>query len=272
MNEQMLLASSAILGRAKELGASLAGFASVDGLKAAPSFTFAPKMPNAGEYLETWGNDLDLKPGETAWPEHAKTILVIGVAHPEDKPEMDWWLGLKNPPGNRILINLVKNLCAWIEKNQGIKTFHLPYRVEKGGTYLKDAAVLAGLGCIGKNNLLVTPEFGPRIRLRALTLDLELPSTGPGNFDPCLQCEQFCRSACPQKAFGNKFYARDEYDQDILPGRDGRFWRPTCQVQMDLDEIALGNRPVDGVDSSLPTLKYCRNCELACPVGKKKAS
>ena len=263
-----LKASSAILTRAKQLGASLAGFASVADLKTAPSFTFAPKMPNANDYLEAWGNDLGLEPGKTAWPEHAKTILVMGVAHPEDKPEMDWWLGLKNPLGNRILIDLAKTLCVWIEERFGIKTVHLPYRVEKGGTYLKDAAVLAGLGCIGKNNLLVTPQLGPRIRLRALALDVVLPPTGPGNFDPCALCEQFCRNACPQNAFGNQIYAPEAYGQAALPGRDGSFFRTTCQLQMDIDEIPL-SAPVGGTDADLPTIKYCRHCELACPVGKE---
>lgn len=269
MNDRIgLKASSAILTRAKQLGAFLAGFASVADLKRAPSFTFAPKMPNAGDYLDVWGNDLGLEPGKTAWPENAKTILVMGVAHPEDKPEMDWWLGLKNPPGNRILIDLAKTLCVWIEETFGIKSVHLPYRVEKGGTYLKDAAVLSGLGCIGKNNLLVTPQLGPRIRLRALTLDVVLPSTGPVDFDPCAFCEEFCRNACPQKAFGSQIYAPEAYDQDLLPGRDGSFSRTTCQLQMDIDEIPLG-APGDGAEPALPTIKYCRNCELACPVGKE---
>ncbi len=270
-NHTLAEVSSVILNRAKQLGASLAGFASVANLKTAPSFTFAPKMPNAAEYLETWGNDLGLKPGETAWPNHAKTILVIGVAHPESKPEMDWWVGLKNPPGNRKLIKIVNALGPWINQTYGIDTFHLPYRVEKGGTYLKDAAVLAGLGCIGKNNLLLTPQFGPRVRLRALTLDADLPSTGPRNFDPCTQCEEFCRNACPQKTFGTKIYQEQDYGQDLLPGRDGRFARPVCQLQMDRDEKPLGDEPGEGTgaDSFLPTIKYCRNCELACPVGKK---
>lgn len=260
--------SSAILNRAKELGASLPGFARVADLKTAPSFTFAPKMPNAGEYLKIWGNDLGLEPGETAWPDHGKTILVIALSHPLDQPELDWWVGLKNPPGNRRLIKIVNELGPWMEKSYGIRTFHLPYRVEKGGTYLKDAAVLAGLGCIGKNNLLLTPEFGPRIRLRALTLDIDLPSTGPRDFDPCAQCEEFCRRACPQKAFGTKLYTADEYSQDILPGRDGRFARPVCQVRMDKNERPLRTQQKDGSDPALSTIKYCRNCELACPVGK----
>ena len=78
----------------------------------------------------------------------------------------------------------------------------LPYHVEKGGIFLKDAAMLAGLGIIGANNLLITPQFGPRVRLRALFLDCELAApTGPLNFSPCDGCNQPCWEACPQQAF-----------------------------------------------------------------------
>jgi len=34
-----------------------------------------------------------------------------------------------------------------------------------GDVSLRHAAVAAGLGVVGRNNLLVTPEFGPRVRL-----------------------------------------------------------------------------------------------------------
>ena len=97
---------------------------------------------------------------------------------------MDWWFGLISPPGNTILVQIVKELCEWIPKIFDIEVFHFPYHVEHGGIYLKDAAVMAGLGCIGRNNLLVTPEFGPRIRLRAMALSVPMPSTGPIAFDP----------------------------------------------------------------------------------------
>ena len=48
----------------------------------------------------------------------------------------------------------------------GINALSLPYQIEFGGTFLKDSAVLAGLGVIGKHNLLVTPEFGSDLRLQ----------------------------------------------------------------------------------------------------------
>ena len=263
-----LKASSAIMQKAKELGASLVGIARVDQLRSAPSFTFAPKMPNAGEGIGTRKNDLGLKPGEAAWPENAKSIVVIAVSHPEDEPELDWWFGRSDPPGNKVLAKVCRELCPWIEETFGINTVHLPYHVEKGGTYLKDSAVMAGLGCIGKSNILVTPEYGPRVRLRALTLDADLPSTGPRQFNPCADCNELCRKACPQKAFDSVLYKTQDYGQDILPGRDGTFSRPVCNIQMEVNNDEAKEQTVDGFDKPVKIIKYCRKCELACPVGK----
>ena len=263
-----LTASSAILKKAKELGASLAGIARVEDLRSAPSFTFAPKMPNAGKGIGTRENESGLKPGEAAWPDNARSLIVIAVAHPEDEPEMDWWFGRKDPPGNRILAKVCRELCLWIEERFDIHTVHLPYHVEKGGTYLKDSAVMAGLGCIGKNNILVTPEYGPRVRLRALTVDVDLFPTGPRQFNPCADCAELCRKACPQNVFDQVLYLSEDYDQDILPGRDGSFSRPSCNTQMEVDNDTAKEEAVEGFEAPVKIIKYCRKCELACPVGK----
>jgi len=265
-----LRASAAILKKAKEFGATLAGFASVEDLKHAPSFTFAPQMPDAGKGIgtRTRKSELELKSGEVYWPAEAETVLVIAVDHPDDKPDMDWWFGRIDPPGNRVLAKVIKELCTWISETYGIDTFHLPYHVEKGGIYLKDAAVMAGLGCIGKSNILVTPEYGSRVRLRALTLSESFPSTGPGTFNPCAMCEEICRKACPQNAFGETIYQAKDYNQDILPGRDGNFNRPTCNVQMEKDNNDAVEQDIDGFEQPVKVIKYCRKCEQACPVGK----
>jgi len=260
-------ASSAMLKKAKELGATLAGFALAEDLKAAPSFTFAPQMPGAGQGVGTRENELGLKPGQVAWPEGACSLLIIAIEHPADKPEMDWWFGRVDPPGNRILARVVRELVEWIEATYPIRTVHLPYHVEKGGTYLKDAAVLAGLGCIGKNNILVTPEYGPRVRLRALTLDVAIPSTGPAGFDPCRQCDSPCRRACPQTAFARRLYESKDYGQDRLPGRSGVYSRPACNIQMEADNSDAVEQSVEGFDDPVKVIKYCRGCELSCPVG-----
>jgi epoxyqueuosine reductase len=264
----LLSASSGTLRKARELGATLAGFALVADLKTAPSFTFAPRMPGAGDGIGTQQTELGLKSGEVAWPDGALSMLVIAVEHPAEKPEMDWWFERVDPPGNRVLAGIIKELCEWILATYGIRTFHLPYHIEKGGTYLKDAAVLAGLGCIGRNNILVTPQYGPRVRLRALTLDAVFPSTGPTAFDPCSTCNAPCRSACPQGAFDHRIYDARDFGQTRLPGRSGMFSRPRCNIQMEKDNEQAVEQKVDGFDSPVKVIKYCRACELSCPVGK----
>lgn len=265
---KQLQISSALLQKARELGADKAGFAAIADLKKAPSFIFAPQMPGITKGVGTRDNALGLGPGEVLWPENTRTVMVIAIHHPEEEPELDWWFGRKDPPGNRLLAQVVRGLCEWIPEQFGINVFHFPYHVEKGGTYLKDAAVLAALGVIGRNNILVTPEFGPRVRLRALALDMNLPSTGPLAFDPCSRCGNLCRQACPQGAFESVVYTAEEYGQEILPGRDGKFSRPVCNLQMDKDNDVAVEQVVEGHEAPVKIIKYCRLCELTCPVGK----
>jgi len=52
----------------------------------------------------------------------------------------------------------------------------------------KTAATRAGLGWIGKNGLLITPEFGPRVRLGTVLTDMELPYGKPVEESRCGEC------------------------------------------------------------------------------------
>lgn len=66
-----------------------------------------------------------------------------------------------------------------------------------------DLARLAGLGAPSLLGLLVHPEYGPWIALRAaLLMELEFEAAGPAlNFDPCPQCaSRACIAACPTAA------------------------------------------------------------------------
>ncbi|WP_022664244.1 hypothetical protein [Desulfospira joergensenii] len=267
-NRKLLSASSAILEKAGELGASLAGFAGVEDLRSAPGFTLAPQLPGVDEGVGTRDNTTGMGPGRVQWPENARSVLVIGLEHPKEKPEMDWWFGRISPPGNKLLMGIIRELCRWTLETLEINVFHFPYHIEKGGIYLKDAAVLAGLGCIGRNNLLITPRYGPRVRLRAMALDVPMPSTGPMGFDPCRICDDLCRRACPRKAYEETLYTPEAYGQSILPGRDGTYARPVCGRQMQKNIDSAKEEKADGFDAPVKIIRYCRNCELACPVGR----
>lgn len=177
------------------------------------------------------------------------SLLVLALGHPESQPELDWWDDRPGgSPGNRILEEKGRGLIPWLRKEMGVEGELLPYNPERGGVLLKDAAVLAGLGTIGANNLLITPEYGPRVRLRALLLRENLESTGPIGFSPCEGCDTPCRKACPQAAF-----------------RDGVYNRTRCMKQMKADETnkALSRRQ----ERPVRVIRYCRACETACPIG-----
>lgn len=219
-----------IIAKAKEFGASLAGFATISSLQDSPSH-------------KIYGN-ID-------WPEGAKLVLVLGLFHNPSVPHLDWWDDSPGgTPGNRQLIRISKKLKKFLNNEFDIKAWPLPYHVEKGGIFLKDAAVLAGLGTLGKNNLLITREFGPRVRIRAILLDADLHLTGPTEFNPCKSCHMPCRSACPRDSFKNGFYSK------IL-----------CDTQMKTDEAnRVSIEEAKEKNSPSICVKYCRACELACLV------
>jgi epoxyqueuosine reductase QueG len=64
----------------------------------------------------------------------------------------------------------------------------------------KMIALRAGIGWIGRNNLLVHPEFGSKIRLVTVLTDLPLKTDNPLKKD-CAQCNK-CIEICPVSAIG----------------------------------------------------------------------
>jgi len=233
-----------IIEKAKELGASLAGIATIADLKVSPSYAAYDKKPFYEEYKGV------------EWREEHKSALVWALVHPASEPVLDWW-SMKVPgftPGNRVMRSQSHKLRIWLGEELGIKALSLPYQIEYGGAFLKDAAVLAGLGVIGKNNLLVTPDFGTRVRLRGIFMEADLDPTGPIiNFDPCNGCDMPCRRACPRDAF-----------------RSGSFERPYCKEENDerYDNEEMIDGSVMGIEVASMVMKPCRICEFACPVAQ----
>ena len=262
------LLSIQIINKAIEFGASLAGIANIEELKKSPSHTISKKM---SEYDGVGTKKVERgKKREVQWPDNAKSAVVIAVEHPAENPDMDWWVnGLTGGTiGNAKLMAVFSKLADWVQNEKQIQYIKLPYHIDHGAVFMKDTAVLCGLGCIGKNNILVTPHFGSQIRLRSMLLDADLPSTGIIDFDPCIDCKEYCRRACPQKAFDEKIYTREEYGQSDLPGRTGLYNRARCNLQMEKDiadgkEVEIENSGTTGLE-----VRYCRRCEQACPVCK----
>jgi len=107
----------------------------------------------------------------------------------------------------------------------------------------KQYAAVAGLGTIGKNTLLIHPQFGSKFFLGALlsTEPLE-PTPPPESFEPCGKC-RCCLDACPTGALRQPFVLdsrrclsywtliyRGELPKEISAKQDNRFLGcDTCQ-------------------------------------------
>lgn len=64
----------------------------------------------------------------------------------------------------------------------------------------KEAALRAGMGIIGQNSLLITPDYGSRIVIILMATDIEIdPSQSDLEIQPCLKCGN-CAKACPSGA------------------------------------------------------------------------
>jgi len=185
------------------------------------------------------------------WPVWAQSVLVLGLYHPEEDLRLDYW-ERGNTWGNRRLREIMAWLRHWLSWTYHVSAYDLPYQAKRGGLFLKEAAALAGIGVIGRNNLLIHPKWGARIRLRAILLEGEFPATGVlEHFSPCRNCKVFCQKACPVNAFPR-----------------GKYNRLICREQMNTD---LRNQRRYGEINEYGTqnfvIRTCRACEMACPVG-----
>ncbi len=81
-------------------------------------------------------------------------------------------------------------------------------------------ALEAGLGEYARNGLLITPEFGPRLRLGKVFTDLPLARDHPRSFGVERFCEgcRRCSDACPAKAITDGEPSDETYNRSNLTG------------------------------------------------------
>lgn len=113
----------------------------------------------------------------------------------------------------------------------------------------KTAARLSGLGWIGKNALLITPEYGPRVRLGTVFTNMELPVDNKQIIRDCGECT-LCTDACPAAAI------------------QGRNWRQGMQRSSLLDAEACSNH-MRSKYKLIGRGSVCGICMKVCPIGSK---
>ncbi|MEW5758936.1 MAG: hypothetical protein AB1755_05675 [Candidatus Omnitrophota bacterium] len=106
---------------------------------------------------------------------------------------------------NNLLDQIGVRIASFIEK-RGFKALPIPASQVFDGDRLnshlshKEIGVLAGLGWIGRNNLLVNEIYGSQFRLATVLTNLDLICARPLEKD-CGECYD-CISACPASALG----------------------------------------------------------------------
>ena len=158
--------------------------------------------------------------------------------------------------GIQIAQNMVIELLKKLE--QILEELHIHYwippAVQSNETELlapvsfKAAAVQAGLGWMGKNDVLITKEYGPRVCLYAVLID-ELFEYGiPSLRSLCPVSCNLCADACPVHAV------------------QGVHWSRNCE-RSDLINYQLCNQTRSRVLAQQGEKSTCGLCMAACPVG-----
>ena len=115
----------------------------------------------------------------------------------------------------------------------------------------KAVARMAGLGWQGKNLLLITPQFGSRVRLATVLTEAPMSVDAPIK-NRCGNC-MLCRDACPANAI------RGVNTTDHYKSRDEALHFSRCVNKL-TDEYAA----LPGIEPSI-----CGICIKVCPFGRK---
>jgi epoxyqueuosine reductase QueG len=144
-----------------------------------------------------------------------------------------------------------------------------------GAVSLRHVAQAAGLGILGKNNLLITPLLGPRVRLGAIVTTAPLDPDKPITEDICANCVA-CIAACPVGALSEP--GRTHAGRCIRQIFPSGLSRLIAYLTESLDQ------PREGIKESFLNpdfwnfyqslqvgMQYgCHACINACPVGASK--
>jgi epoxyqueuosine reductase len=188
-----------IAGKCADMDIPLVGFASA---KNWDSPLFEPWVPP------------EFRP-RAIWPE-VKTVIVIGI--PVSLPVIEtapsiWYHELYRTV-NTLLDTSAYRIALFLNA-QGTPAIAIPRDGYGSISVLKErpvaffshrhAAYLAGLGTFGINNMLLTPQFGPRVRFTTVFTTAEIGSDFVMKDDLCIKCMR-CVKICPVKAIPGPEY------------------------------------------------------------------
>lgn len=147
------------------------------------------------------GESFELGPEEIVIPRRADRVLILGFVRDPKVMGMNPALSRLRPFEGWLnwpeQTAAVLKLAAWLEA-QG----YLALASAAGLVMAAHLGALAGLGELGRQGLLITPEYGPNLRLFSIITDFPFGLNSPASFgiaDYCETCQR-CINECPAKA------------------------------------------------------------------------
>ena len=144
-----------------------------------------------------------------------------------------------------------------------------------GDVSLRHAAVAAGLGNLGRHNLVIHPKIGSQVVFTAVMTNLELPSDPPVSERLCTDCN-ICVESCPAHALDEEGKTDDmkclKNTQPYGIGSAIRFWtkfaESTTEDQKKMVKDVNFWRLYQA--GSIGYQYFCFNCMKTCPVGESQ--
>jgi epoxyqueuosine reductase len=100
----------------------------------------------------------------------------------------------------------------------------------RGILSLKHAGVLAGLGVIGKNTLLINERFGNMIWLGAILVSVDLEPDPVASYEACISGCTLCIDSCPQQALDGITIDQKSCRQRSVSHTHGGGWVLSCNI------------------------------------------
>ncbi len=161
------------------------------------------------------------------WPE-AQSVLVIGL--PVHLPALETspsiWYREEYRTINTLLDQYTYRLAEFLN-GEGYPSVsvprdgygHVSVLVKNPVAFFshRHAAYLAGLGNFGVNNMLLTPQYGPRVRFGSVLTAASLPADPVMEGMLCTRCMQ-CVAQCPVQALDGDDYPEGLTDKATCAG------------------------------------------------------
>jgi len=190
--------------------------------------------------------------GELSVPYKYAIAIAIEMKWKEIKTSPKWEASAATGLGYSKMAFIAPSLAAYISG--------LGYPAIPAGNDLAQSvpiAIDAGLGEFGRNGLLITPQFGPRVRLCKVITDLPLKPDKPIEFG----VQEFCEKKCPEGGL----CAKNCPAQAIAYGPSRVAEGPTISERKGILRWAVNHEKCYIFWSQ--NRVSCSNCVAICPLG-----